>query len=74
VSHATNQVIAIAIKGSIVIESKNTSKDYISKSDIEQMIQDTKTKTEYIKPNDKLSYLSIILSIIAISIVIYQNI
>jgi len=73
VSHAKNQAIAIAIKGSVVIESKNLNQDQISKNDIEQMIQSTKTTTEYIKPNNKLSYLSIILSLIAIGVVIFQN-
>jgi len=74
VSHTKNQAIAIAIKGSVVIETKNVIQDQISKNDTKQTIQSTKTTMEYIKPNNKLNYLSIILSLTAVSIVIFQSI
>lgn len=73
ISHATNQAVAIAIKGAIDIKTNGLVKEQISKQDIEKMINSHKIETKIIKPNNKLNYLSIILSLIAIGVVIFQN-
>lgn len=73
ISHTTNQSIAIAIKGSVTIHTETPTQKQISQDEIQEMIESSSQKIETYKPSNKMNYLSLILSIIAIGSVIYQN-
>jgi len=73
ISHTRNQSVAIAIKGSITINTDTPNQPQITKDEIEDIVKSSIPTVENSKPSNKMNYLSFILSLTAIGLVIYQN-
>lgn len=73
ISHTTNQAIAIAIKGTITINTEFPMQSTITKDEIEAFVKSSVPEVENYQPSNKMNYVSFILSLIAIGAVVYQN-
>lgn len=73
ISHTTNQSIAIAIKGSVIINTESLGHATITKNEVEKIVKASIPEVEDYKLNNTITYLAFILSLVAIGIVVYQN-
>ena len=73
ISHTRNQSIAVAIKGSITINTETPDQPQITKEEIKDIVKSLTPTLENHKPSSKINYLSFVLSLVAIGSVIYQN-
>ena len=73
ISHTTNQAVAVAIKGSIVVEKERQLQKSVTTEEVEKLINSSLPTIEDDVLGTKLNYISITLSIIAIVLVIYFN-
>jgi len=73
ISHTRNQSVAVAIKGSVTINTETPIQPQITKDEIQDIVKSSMPTIENNKPSNKINYLSLILSLVAIGLVIYQN-
>jgi phosphopantetheine--protein transferase-like protein len=73
ISHTTNQAVAVAIKGEVNIVTNSTENNSIAEDEIKAIIEKTVKIPEQQKSSNKLNYLSILLSIVAIGLVLFYK-
>lgn len=73
ISHTTNQAIAVAVQGAVALNAPVGSSNGMSIDEVEKIIQSSHGDTLKNEPDNSLNYISLVLSVIAIVSVVYQN-